>query len=343
MSSTSQLTTFSDLYTDLLQRMRLNTSVAASVEQAKRYINIALHDMHLGFDYKFPWCERQTYLQTKAPYSTGTVTIAKGASSITGTGTAWNTANAFGVTNAVASGKFKIEGINTIYKISAISGDTSATLWQRFQEESVTGATYEYFEDEVSLGTAYLRPIDLTMFSPAMGIQLISRAEFRRRYPVVNVKGKPKVACIIDTVSSGTNFTPIRSAVFYPYPDAAYSIPISYISANLAISAAGVAATSLSADTDVPIVPLRYRHAIIYHAMYHWYRDKKDDGRAESAKSEYVDIVTRIVGDHDIATHTKAQLQPNVGSYHRSAYAPYSGVGGRLVYDLNDDFDQFRR
>ena len=48
MSATSQLTTFSDLYTDLQNRVRVTTGVTATENQAKRYINIALHDLHLG-------------------------------------------------------------------------------------------------------------------------------------------------------------------------------------------------------------------------------------------------------------------------------------------------------
>jgi hypothetical protein len=48
VSSTSQLTTFSDIYTDLQNRVRVTTSVTATETQAKRYINIALQDMHLG-------------------------------------------------------------------------------------------------------------------------------------------------------------------------------------------------------------------------------------------------------------------------------------------------------
>jgi len=101
MSSTSQLTTFSDLYTDLLQRVRVATSVTATIEQAKRYINIALHDIHLGFDYKLPWCEASFTIRTKAPYTTGTVTATYGSATLIGAGTAWNTADAFSVTNAV--------------------------------------------------------------------------------------------------------------------------------------------------------------------------------------------------------------------------------------------------
>lgn len=342
MSSTSQLTTFSDLYTDLLQRMRLNTSVSASVEQAKRYINIALHDIHLGFDYKLPWCERTAYLRTKAPYTTGTVSISVGGVAITGSGTAWSTANSYGETNTVAKGKVIFEGETTIYQVSSVDSNTQLTLNTRYiGDEALSGATYTYFEDEYFLDSTFLRPIDFRQFSPPMGISLISRAEFRRKYPIVNVQGKPRVACIVE--NTGSSVGVFRKILLYPYPDQAYLIPYNYVTSVLGRSTGGTDLTNLSADSDEPTMPLRYRHAIIYHAIYHWYRDKKDDARAESAKAEYIDVVNRIVGDHDIATHTKAQIQPNLDSYQRATYTPYSGSSGRLIYDLNGDFDSFRR
>lgn len=342
MSSTSQLTTFSDLYTDLLNRVRVATGVTATETQAKRYINIALHDIHLGFDYKLPWCEQTNYLKTKAPYTTGTVSATQGSVTLSGTSTAWNTNNTYSEKNVVAGGKFLISGSSEIYKVSTVTNDTSLALWNYFIGTTVSGTTYTYFEDEYTLSTSFLRPVDLQSFSPAMGISLIPRSEFRRRYPVVNVSGKPRVACIIDTRTTGTDLTPIRKVVLYPYPDQTYVIPYTFITNIIAITAAGTGLTSMSSDTDTPTMPLRYRHAIIFHALSHWYRDRKDDGRAEAAKAEYTDIMQRIVGDHDIATHTQAKLQPG-GGYIRSAKVPYSYRGGRRIYDLNDEFDSFRR
>jgi hypothetical protein len=131
--------------------------------------------------------------------------------------------------------------------------------------------------------------------------------------------------------------------VFYPYPDQTYIIPYTYISNILAYTSAGAGITSMSADTDVPIIPLRYRHVIIFHALSHWYRDRKDDGRATAAKGEYNDIMVRIMNDQDIATHTKAQIQPGNARYAQYARSPYQNRGGRKVFDLNDEFDSFRR
>ena len=201
MSSTSQLTTFSDIYTDLLNRVRVTTSISATVEQAKRYINIALQDIHLGFDYKFPWCERHSYLRTKAPYTTGTVQAVEGSGTLSGTDTLWNTNNAHSVKNVVAHGKIIIEGSTEVYKVNSVTTDTSLTLYTNFMTDSVSGATYTYFEDEYSLSASFLRPVDFQSFSPDMGIALIPRDEFRRRYPVIRVSGRPRVACIVDTVA----------------------------------------------------------------------------------------------------------------------------------------------
>ena len=59
MSATSQVTTYLDMFTDLQNRVHVTTGVTATQNQAKRYINIALIDMHIGFGEKFYWAERQ--------------------------------------------------------------------------------------------------------------------------------------------------------------------------------------------------------------------------------------------------------------------------------------------
>ena len=172
-------------------------------------------------------------------------------------------------------------------------------------------------------------------------ITLIGRAEWRRRYPRPDHSGRPRVASILDLSFSGST-TPVRKVVFYPYPDQVYLIPYTYLSNAVAVTSAGVEGTALSGDTDEPTMPLRYRHAIVFHALYHWYRDKRDDARSQEAKAEYVDIMQRIVNDQEVGTHVQASIQPRMGMYTRHAYHPYSKRGGRRI-DLNNEFDRFRR
>ncbi len=338
MSSTSQLTTFSDLYTDLLNRIRADTSQTATVTQAKRYINIALQDMHLGFDYKFPWAERSGRLILRAQYTTGTVSITKGSQTLTGSSTVWTTTDAFGIANARENGKVLIAGSLTPYVVSSVGGAGTITLSSKFTETDVSAQTYVYFEDEYDLATDFLRPVDMQQFSDQYAISLIGRTEFRRRFPTNAVPTKlPAVACLIDYAPSG-NTTPIRRVRFAPPPSTSMTIPYSYITANLAVSSVGVGAANLSTDTDEPIVPLRYRHAIVFHALYHWYRDKSDDTRSDQAKGEYTDAMLRITSDVEVGAN-RPQIRPRVANYKRRAKNPWSGRSGRR-YDINGKFDR---
>ena len=117
MSSTQQVATFSDLYTALEQAVRVTTGVTTTQTQSKRAINMALHDMHLGLDYRLPWAERRAVLRTQDDYTTGTVTTTKGSTAVTGASTLWNTANDFSVNNVRAGGKIVFGGSRTPYRM----------------------------------------------------------------------------------------------------------------------------------------------------------------------------------------------------------------------------------
>ena len=172
--------------------------------------------------------------------------------------------------------------------------------------------------------------VELSPESGALGgaeLDLIGRREFRLRYPVNSNVGIPGVACINDFAPSG-NTTPISRVEFAPPPNGYVLIPYAYITSNLAVSAAGAGSSGMSADTDEPIVPLRFRHAIVLHALSNWYRDKKDDSRSQEVKGEYTDIMVRIALDQDVGAN-RPQLRPRIGGYRRAACSPYSGSGGR--------------
>lgn len=343
MSESTQYTTFADLYQGLLRRLRISTGVTATDTQAKHYINVALQDIHLGFDYKLPWCERRGTIQTRTPYTTGTVSIAVGSVSLTGTGTLWNTVDSYGLKNARQLGMIRFAGSSDTYSVVAVSSDTSITITPPYAgTNDLTDAEYVYFENDYTLDSTFLRPVDFQTFSPESNITLLPRNEFRRRFPSINVTGRPRYACLVDSIYSYTTAIPYRRVLFYPYPDKVYTIHYTFITSIVATDSTGAnSLTGMSADTDVPTMPLRYRHAIIFHALAHWYRDRKDDARAQAAAAEYTDIMTRIVGDHDIATHTMFRLQPS-HPYGRYAARPYSYRGGRKGYDINNAFDEMK-
>jgi hypothetical protein len=58
--------------------VREQTSVTATLNQAKAGINTALQDMHIGYGERFPVGGAQGRITTQTPYTTGTVAITQG-------------------------------------------------------------------------------------------------------------------------------------------------------------------------------------------------------------------------------------------------------------------------
>ena len=169
-----------------------------------------------------------------------------------------------------------------------------------------------------------------------LGRPSVPRSDFRRQYPINGVPGRVKVGTITDK-SFDSNTTPVRKIRFHQPPAEAFNIPYSYVTSNLAVEADGDEITQLVTDTDEPIVPLRYRHLIVFHALYHWYRDKKNDQRSQEAKGEYEQMLSRVADDTEIGGR-HLSLRPRRDSYRRRAKRPWSGSG--YAFDLNGRFDR---
>lgn len=323
MGAATQVTTLSDLRTELLNAAREQTGVSALNTIADRYINIALADMHQRHVY--PWAIREAVLITQPRYTTGTVTITEGSTTLTGASTAWTTLNSYGVANARAGGKVKIGSVTDVYEVSTVGSATSITLSSRFTGSDVSAGSYTYFEDDYALAADFFRPVDWRVFSTDRQVYILQQREFYARFPRNYVTGKPSFATLVDKPFSA-NTTRVQRVRFAPAPDDAYSVPYRYITSYLAVSSSGTAQTELTSDTDEPIIPLRYRHLLLYNAIYHWLLYRKDDSRALAAKAEYEQLKAAIDSDSGL-TESRARIafrRPNFnrrGRYVTGGYA----------------------
>jgi hypothetical protein len=241
-----------------------------------------------------------------------------------------------GYNNTQAGGKMVLAGSHEIYEVSSVGSDTSITLATRYVgDTALSGDTYTYFEDEYALAADFWRLVDIRQFSSPMGIEVISRQDFYRRFPRNGGPGLPRTATIIDLVpSSATTARP--RVLFNPYPDQAYSIPYRYLTTYLATSSGGTAAANLSSDTDEPIVPVRYRHVIVLQALSQWYRDRKDDARYQAAMQDFDITFARMAGDYPLENDTPRLVAKRPSRIWR-------GLGRRTRggrFDVNEAFDR---
>ena len=324
MAVTEQFTTFADLYTGVLNAVRSQATQASTTSQAKRAVNVALQDMHLGTDYQFYWAEREANLAVNPPYTTGTVAITQGQTSVVGTSTLWDTTNTQGVANAKNDDRIIFSGSDVVYRIAATPTTTTLTVTPTYIGATLTAGTYKIFQEEYALPSDYLRTVDVRFFDDNREIQLVDRRKLRRALPRNSTTGKPRWATRTELGPSGS--TALRPRlVLAPPADAAYNIPYNYVTNLLVVAADGSLQTGFSADTDEPIVPLRYRHAIYYYALKMFYEHKDDVRRAE-AEADYKSVMMRVLNDVDIGDR-RMRIEPSISHYAGRAQNPYSGAG----------------
>lgn len=338
MSSTTIVTTWADLYTALLNDVRTETTVTATLDKAKRYIDEAHQWIYVAHGEKFHWAEKRAYIVTQPEYTTGTVTAAVGSGILTGSSTAWNTANTYGINNVRVGGKLVISGEDEVYTVTAVATDTSLLFTPNYIGTAGSGLSYRYFEDEYALESDFAKPIDAQTFDDNRKIRFVGRTRFRELYP------RNRITCTTINVATwqdhpeSSNTTPIRKVRFGPAPSNRQAIPYSYVTKNIVVDASGTRKASFTATTDEPIMPLRYRPIIVMGAKMHWYRDQKDDQRSLQCQQMYQQMLDSIVGDQDIGAQ-RMRIRPARMMYEQRARNPYRR--GSRAYDVNGRFDRF--
>jgi hypothetical protein len=299
---------------------------------------MALQDMHLGSDYQFYWAERDAKLTLQPDYSTGTVAVSVGGTTVTGSSTLWNTAGSYGANNIEVGWKLKFGGSEVVYRVTAIASDTSLTIDTAYVGSALTAGSYNAWKDEYTLASDYLRPVNLQFFDDNREIRLVDRRQLKRALPRNSITGRPKWATQIELGPSGS--TALRPRlVIAPPPDQAYSIPYGYITNLLAVDASGTGLVNMSSDTDEPIVPLRYRAAIYHYAMAMVY-EHKDDQRQQIALQQYAQIMQRTLSDVTIGDR-HMRIEPAISSYVNYAEHPYNGPrSGRRFDTASGAFDR---
>ena len=342
--------TFQDLYVDLMGRLRMDATNTKTIAKAKRAINTALMDMHVGQGEKFPWAERQAVLVTQSAWTfTGTATATQGSATLTlNDATDDLTADRDGngiYANAEPGTKFILAGDTThVYEHQIAAAAQTSTMSSVYLGTTSATASIRAYRDEYPLAADFLKPVDMRNFGDHLNLPLIDRIRFRRLYPNNTTPGTPRAATLYERYvyqasPNAEDQYQVKRILFHPPPNAVMQIPYSYVTNYLAVNNTatdgGEARISLTEDDDEPIIPRQIRTAIVYHALADWYRDRRDDQRSAEARQQYVEIVNRAIADVEV-TSPRPRFRPT-RAYSVRAKRPWSGSGR---FDIGGRFDR---
>src|SRR3990167_6927442 len=339
MAASDSPATVTEMQTAFFEGLKEPTGNTALNTIALRYLNTANHLIHQE---GWPWSERRAVLRTHPGYSTGTVDLSLSArTTVTGTDTLWTTAvTGESFNNARAGGKLTFAGGTDVYVVSAVGAATTITLEDGYAgTAALDDATYQDYEDEYGLPSDFDRPRGMRFFTEDRMIRLVSARDFSLAYPRNSRRNRPQVATLILLAPSGDAVLNPR-VLLGPAPDITYRLPYRYYTHNWAVSSTGTAARNLSAATDEPIIPHKYRMVLVRKAMELWARDRKDDPRAQLYRGEAEAIFGQARAEIQWdATGERPRFTPKVAVYWNAARYPYTATRGSRRYSTDTRFD----
>lgn len=231
--------TYANITTAVLGKIGITDSDVETV--VKQALNDILEEVCQASN--FSWLYGDGSFITTKPYETGTVAVTEGSTTITGTGTVW--------TSGMVGRKFYCG--NATYKISAYVSSTELTLSTNYAGDSNTAATYNIYQDEYSLASDVEDVISMRQENNPQKINKAGSEVLDAYYPQRISFAYPSIYSINGYDSSGY----IKVAL-YPIPNQARNI---YYRSKKRV-------TEMSADSDTPIIPLRYRWVLAKGALY---------------------------------------------------------------------------
>ena len=184
-------------FSTILTRVKAISNVTSQDALIKDGIQMGLDRATMA---DLPYLMTESFITTVAPYTTGTVAMTNGSTTVTGTDTVW--------TSAMVGRKIRFGSDNAYYRISAVGGTTSLTLEVPYQGTTDTDATYSIYKDE------YRLPADLDVYKVmrqienSVAMEGVESSAFDIYEPTPQSQGSPSFEILVgtklDTYTTGT-------------------------------------------------------------------------------------------------------------------------------------------
>lgn len=168
-----------------------------------------------------PMMNGRTYVNTVDDYDTGTVTVAKGSTAVTGSGTSW--------TSDMVGRAFSLKVTGGVYRISAVTDGTTMTLSEPWAGDARSGEGYIIAQDRYTLPSDYMDQLSVVL--EGMNIRKLEAKRptemdlqrYSLRLKAIST-GTPQRFTVYDRDSDTGNW----QIELDPFPDDEYRIAIRY-------------------------------------------------------------------------------------------------------------------
>lgn len=238
-----------NLQDQALKAIALYGNADARVE-IKRYLNYAARE--IWEEYPWPFRRVAAFVNTVAPYTTGTATFTEGSATVAGFGTSW--------TAAMVGRKIAKSYNDPWYTITARGGNTALTLDRAYLEDTAAGTTYVLYDDVLTLASTAdsLMQYEVTLFDNGNDLPLswMTNADFFNVGVLPGSAGVPTIYRIYEESSA------VMQIQVHPVPDDVYALRYHYLKNYV----------EMSASSDTTGMPARLDNLVVVGALRDGFR-----------------------------------------------------------------------
>jgi len=253
---------------------KFGVTSAAMTTRVKIYVNLVQQRVASRTE-QLDYLLKRGQIVCVAPYTTGTVAVSNGGTTVTGTDTVWAT----GMTGR----KIRIAGRDEYYTLTYVS-PTSLTIDSAYVGDTETAATYSIFQDEFSLASDVEKIITITNPNRRKRIDYIDPLKFEELYLNSLVEGSPYIHTPAGRDSS--NYIKVQ---LYPIPDDVYVLPYRYRKQI----------ADLSGDSDVSAIPNKYHELLVLGGLAMCYEWDKKFNQANGMWTQFDNMINDMIVDLD--------------------------------------------
>lgn len=295
------MSTFLVLQQELAAQCGLDQTISAQATLLKRWLNNAQQAILRSFEWPFLRSSTPLVIQTVPDITSGTVATTAGSTSITFSTTP---VDVNGSNVSVATRFIQTSSSKDWYRISAHTSGTTAATLATAAINTAAAATYTVQKQYYSTSTSVDRIIQV--WQDILPYQLIETTPeyFQSFNPGFLSSGTPRIYC-----TAGVDSTGAPQFRLWPSPDAVINLRIDYFPA----------ATDLSADSDVSVIPAKWHTTALIEGACAQAFKFLDDSRYANSVTLFNNMIEEMKQEYEIGLHrhrvmTAADNQPVGGN-----------------------------